>query len=506
MPITEEEVPKFKPWLVKRAGELSDADPSVLADYVVALLNNKVEGDELVKLLDGQLEDFLDDSKSFAFEIVNVLNTKAYEQESAKLTGAVKPSSASSGTTSTSTTIDTQGPIYKPDRSNYRLNDKKKRTFALPANHQHKPDGANGANGNNRKENLKSLISQREVPNAKHLIVANLPADKLDEQLLRSYFSRFGAIDNVLIDLTDRIAEIEFANPNFTKKAWTSPAPIFDNRFIKVFYRKKDAETAQVPEPPAEEEFDLDEFKQKQLERQKQFEERLAKKKEHDAKIKELIAIKERMLGKYEQELKELELELQASPEKEESIRSKVEEIQTNIVKFDVSAEGIALLKNKLNGIIPPVSTRARGSRGRGAARGGIRGGRGGFNPYQRPRDSTYNRKLDFRTRTVTIKNISDPKNEALNKYLKTFGEENVSNISTKDSGLNITFNDRFHAERFLSDNFDVENIGKLEKEWDESVRPTITPPPSNSDDGSAAAAGAGAAGANSSTNDVEMS
>ncbi|CAM9015343.1 unnamed protein product [Wickerhamomyces anomalus] len=491
MPLAEADIPKLKPWLIKRSGELSDAEPDVLADYVIALLNNKVEGDELVKLLEEQLEDFLENSKSFAFEIVNVLSTRAFEEESAKLTGK-QPLQQSAQVT--------QQDLYKPDPTSYRNAPPDYKRKQRRANNFQQQQSTDSTNRQQQRENLKTLISQTEVPNAKHLIVANLPNDKLEEQLLRAYFSRFGAIDNVLIDLTSRIAEVEFANPYSAKKAWSSPVPIFDNRFIKVFFRKKDAENTAEEQKEKEEPFDVDGFKKRQIEKQKEFEERLAKKKIQDAKLKEFIALKEKMLSNYEKELGSLEAQFKAEPEKEAQIKARVDAIQIAMQKDGVTPEAIAADKAKLNGTIPFVPTRGRGrgsARGRGA---GAARGRGGFNPYQRPTNASYNRKLDLRTRTVTVKNLSDPKNEEFTKVLESFGD-NVSKVANKSpSSVNVTFNDRFHAERFLGEETKLDSVGALEKEWDESVRPSVapTPPPSTSDNGEP----------NSSTtaDDVEMS
>lgn len=462
MPLATEDVPKLKPWLIKRSSELSDAEPDVLADYVLALLNNKVEGDELAKLLQEQLDDFLEDSKSFAFEIVNVLSTRAFEKEST--TGNAPAQS-----------LTNQPPqeIYTPDPTSYRNAPPDYKRRQRRNNFQ--PQGIS-ENRQQQRENLKSLITQTEVPHAKHLIIANLPNDKLEEQIIRAYFSRFGAIDNVSIDLTSRIAEIEFANPHSARKAWSSPVPIFDNRFIKVFFRKKDAEQAQEQKQKEEEPFDVEGFKAKQIERQREFEERLAKKKIQDAKLKEMIALKEKMLNNFEQELSKLEAEFKANPQDEQAIKAKVDSIQAEMSKLGVTPDSIAADKAKLNGTIPVVPQRGRGAlraRGRGSARG-----RGGFTPYQRPVGASYNRKLDLRTRTVTVKNLANPKDEGLAKVLESFGN-NVADVTNKSaSSINITFSGRFHAERFFNDEIKLDNIGVLEKDWDESVRPSATPTP----------------------------
>lgn len=50
---------KLKEWIIRNVTSLSDAEPDVLAKYVVALLRKDIDHDELKKLCIIQLEVFL---------------------------------------------------------------------------------------------------------------------------------------------------------------------------------------------------------------------------------------------------------------------------------------------------------------------------------------------------------------------------------------------------------------------------------------------------------------
>jgi RNA-binding protein 26 len=60
--VEESELEPLRPWLENQLESISDADPKVLCDYILALLKHNVSVDELTKLCNEQLEDFLYDS------------------------------------------------------------------------------------------------------------------------------------------------------------------------------------------------------------------------------------------------------------------------------------------------------------------------------------------------------------------------------------------------------------------------------------------------------------
>ncbi|PWN26288.1 hypothetical protein BDZ90DRAFT_275423 [Jaminaea rosea] len=71
--------PQVKAWLTKELGPICDAEPDVLADYVIALLKHDASEGELKSLLDEQLADFLDDKTGpFVSKLVSALSKKSY--------------------------------------------------------------------------------------------------------------------------------------------------------------------------------------------------------------------------------------------------------------------------------------------------------------------------------------------------------------------------------------------------------------------------------------------
>lgn len=153
------------------------------------------------------------------------------------------------------------------------------------------------------------------------LVVENIPEDKLSESTIKDFFSSFGTVDNVEIHQQKNLAILKFTQWDMAKAAYDSPAPIFDNRFVKVFWCKPpdhDADPASAngfdsrrystprsEHQPREEEvkIDIEEFKRKQEELQKAHEEKMAKKKANEEAAKQLQKRAEE-LAKLQQEEK----------------------------------------------------------------------------------------------------------------------------------------------------------------------------------------------------------
>ncbi|OSD06024.1 hypothetical protein PYCCODRAFT_1070348 [Trametes coccinea BRFM310] len=69
----------LKPWLIRTLEPICDAEPSALADYVLALLKHNAPEAELRKEMVVQLEEFLEkESASFVNTLFTVLRTKSY--------------------------------------------------------------------------------------------------------------------------------------------------------------------------------------------------------------------------------------------------------------------------------------------------------------------------------------------------------------------------------------------------------------------------------------------
>lgn len=82
----EEDAPLLKAWIVKRLEDTSDADADVLADYVLALLRHDGSIDDVRKLCEEEIPDFLkEDSSVFVRDVFEAIQYKSY------LPGAPQP-------------------------------------------------------------------------------------------------------------------------------------------------------------------------------------------------------------------------------------------------------------------------------------------------------------------------------------------------------------------------------------------------------------------------------
>lgn len=126
------------------------------------------------------------------------------------------------------------------------------------------------------------------------LVVEHIPDDKLTESAIREFFASFGTVTAVEVQPSKRLATVAFERWSMAKKAYDSPAPIFDNRFVKVFWHKPDSTAAPAPvlvPKPADnddEEMDMEDFKRRQEDAQRAYEAKMAKKKANEEAAKEL--------------------------------------------------------------------------------------------------------------------------------------------------------------------------------------------------------------------------
>ncbi|KAK8119339.1 RNA-binding domain-containing protein [Apiospora kogelbergensis] len=79
MLFAEEDASHLKSWIVKRLANTSDADPDVLADYVLALLRHEGDAASIRQLFDDDMPDFLrEDSTAFTDDVFQAVQYKTY--------------------------------------------------------------------------------------------------------------------------------------------------------------------------------------------------------------------------------------------------------------------------------------------------------------------------------------------------------------------------------------------------------------------------------------------
>lgn len=75
----EEDAPLLKAWIVKRIEDTSDADAEVLAEYIIALLKHDGSKEDVRKLCEAEIPDFLtEDPKAFLDDVFQTIVYKSY--------------------------------------------------------------------------------------------------------------------------------------------------------------------------------------------------------------------------------------------------------------------------------------------------------------------------------------------------------------------------------------------------------------------------------------------
>jgi hypothetical protein len=63
----------------------------------------------------------------------------------------------------------------------------------------------------------------------------------MNEGIIRGWFSQFGTLKEIIVDSSWGKAILVYADYESAAKAWNDPRPVFDNRFVKIWWKKTDA-------------------------------------------------------------------------------------------------------------------------------------------------------------------------------------------------------------------------------------------------------------------------
>ena len=133
------------------------------------------------------------------------------------------------------------------------------------------------------------------------IVVEGIPDDYLGQDAVEQFFSQFGHIESTEVKLPRKLAIVKFASWAEANAAYQSPKVIFDNRFVKVYWLRDEAASG-----GAEPELDMDEFRKRQEEAQRTYEEKLRKKQELDQQSDELGQRMKDLLAKQAKERQKL--------------------------------------------------------------------------------------------------------------------------------------------------------------------------------------------------------
>jgi len=136
--------------------------------------------------------------------------------------------------------------------------------------------------------------------------------EHFNENSLRKWFSQFGDL-KIQIDRSQNRAILTFSDHDSATKAWTDPRPVFNNRFVRIWWKKSDTE---VPSEAPKDDVDIEEEKEKALKAQREYEERLRKKAELEKQKEELDRKAAQLLEKQNAEKERLMEKIRRAQEK----------------------------------------------------------------------------------------------------------------------------------------------------------------------------------------------
>lgn len=264
-------------------------------------------------------------------------------------------------------------------------------------------------------------------PSNTTLVVEQIPEDFASEDDVRSFFSSFGSITEVSMHAHKRLAVVKFNDHDTANRAYMSPKAVFDNRFVKVYWYRSDAELGAhkarfgdvhvggMKQHQDDEREDPKEIAKRQAEAQKAFEERRRKTEEAAARAEEI----DRQLDEKEEEMR--------------IIREQLAEISGD----QEDQQTLATLQAEAEDLFATHEPEAPAGRGRGSFRGNYRGraamtfaphGRGApFRGAYRGRGSGARypsrssvKRLDYRPRRLAVAGIevNSSRDEALRQHL----------------------------------------------------------------------------------------
>ncbi|KAG5367956.1 putative RNA-binding protein [Yarrowia sp. C11] len=455
--IPENEQPQLKQWALQQLENLSDADTSILGDYVIALANYDMPKSELAEMCRSQLTEFLHgNTDAFVEALMHAIETKSYmqeplqqQQQQAQQQQQNFPQQQQQG----------QFPTPPPFPPGFDFAQMQQMGFPMTGMNVPLPSsqgfisGKRYNNGGNKRGMSALSTPHSSTEYNRKLVVEKIPEDYCSEQAVRDFFSKFGTLTSVKVNVPGKLAEIEFSTTAEAKNAYKSSETIFDNRFVKVYWRRTDDET---PEDGIAEQQRLQE------ERQAAFEEKEQRRKEHLEKMTGILAQKKQLL---EMQIEQQELLAKMG----QPVTQDVDELRNQLAEI-LEHEKDPTKVFKSNSAASSYAPRGRGGfRGRGTRGRGAFRGRGGFHPYGAPpaRENVDRSKfsLDLRPKDVLISPVTPDKQEHIRAHLVSVGE--YSNVSQANGdSVVVSFPDRRAAEKFFYGSADIPDVGKVEKQW----------------------------------------
>ncbi|KAK9372729.1 uncharacterized protein V1513DRAFT_404617 [Lipomyces chichibuensis] len=359
--------------------------------------------------------------------------------------------------------------------------------------------------GRRRPDTMQFVNGPSTDPNNIALVVEKIPEENFSLEQIRSVFEAFAPVQDVSLDEEHHSAVVSYFTHDDAVKAWKSPVPVFQNRFVKVFWKRTDAEAATRTQgnvhpvskkrsaSPAHE-IDVAEITQRQAEKQREYEERMAKKREHEERMAEIKRQSEELRKKQELEREALLAKIRQKEESEhvqsigssesgmevdsvsapssttQALKSKLEQLKAEAAKLGVSVPEPESPASQQ--YYSPRGGRSFRSRGQGSYRGTYSPrGSGGL-----PVMNTARSNLDLRTKKVAVLGLRDSAMEGFAGYLLGVGEyENIEPHPTEADAKIVTFKDRVTAEKFYFAGPEIAEVGNVKYSWYNPPAPAPT-------------------------------
>lgn len=234
---------QLQSYLEEQLSLIPDTDPQLLSKLVLALLKMDLPIDELKNLCKEKLEDFLKyRTVQFVdglFSYISFMNDNQVEEY--KTIHVNHQSVMNMDRSSVEDDEDDDGD-YAFRRRRQRFGENAYKQIETKDNLPRRGRGMSRSRGIHRPFISKrshyhhtSFIPQKMLTSqGKRLFVDNIPEEFSSKNVIEEYFSKFGPVH--LINHQGNRATIEFENHEHAVSAFSSPEPIFQNRFVKLFW------------------------------------------------------------------------------------------------------------------------------------------------------------------------------------------------------------------------------------------------------------------------------
>lgn len=267
----EEDAEDLKQFILGKLESICEADPYVLADYIVTLLRHDVKSEaEMIEFCKSQLQDFLlDNTDGFIKLLFGALKSKSYLKH--------RGSKALRGRDSRRLDQRLGGRRHNPMDGNSRLqrhSDRSRRVIPnlsrdqLPldvadhldnngtvASDDYVAKSRNGGGASRHRGPVRDQSHIMSAPpphvaryNPKNtntvLVMENIPEEHLNIKDISDAMGKFGSILNITIQPRSTRAVVHFSSNYEAHQAYTNPESYFNNRFVKVYWFKDDSVAA----------------------------------------------------------------------------------------------------------------------------------------------------------------------------------------------------------------------------------------------------------------------